>query len=185
MVFDKFYMIDKDILFENITKIDRQRHTVYHDAAITFFYNMQMWDEFIARYDTWKLEQKPMIKDMFTNGDKRDWKFSDITSIEINTRLARTSIGVVHYFDNERFKDFLTNYSLWQNSQPKQYEDGWYKANNEAGTVNVFKLKNNMIVHPRYVRDKPVNNIHDSCWENVEPIDPNSDEFYQILSKMF
>lgn len=126
-----------------------------------------------------------MIKDTFTGDDQKEYKFIDITVIcTLGEYATSSNLGLTHYFDESGFKKFLNDYNNWYQNKPKKYKDGWYKVENQNGDVNVVKLINNKIYHPSYTNGGHVD-INKSAWKNINSIDPNSDEFYGILSRMY
>lgn len=179
MASDVFHTIDGTIYFPNVQSIDNSKQTIYSIDKTTFIYNVVIWRQFKAQYDTWKLEQKKMNKHTFRIRNN-EYDLSDVIAFNEND-FTVTLESVYEQLTQEQFGDFLIAYGNWI-KQRKIYEDGWYKAKNQSGNYRVFRLINNLIKYPGSDRIIAIDR-HGNGWTDIESIDPLSNEFVEIFKE--
>lgn len=186
MASDVFHTVNGAIYFQDIQSIGPEKQTIHTVTGTKIYiYNVVIWREFKAQYDTWKLEQNKINSETFIIRG-HDYKFADVISVSPDLYIVSFE-HTYEQFTPEKFGDFLIAYGNWIKQRKKivNYPDGWYKAQSKSGDTSIFKLKNNLIAHPQYKSTSMNSNINNSYWTNIESIDPNSDEFYKLLSEMF
>lgn len=185
MASDVFHTVNGAIYFQDIKSIDPEKQTIYSVTGTkVYIYNVAVWREFKAQYDTWKLEQKKMSKDTFRIRGY-DYHLSDVIAFNEHD----FTVSFEHTYENltqEQFGDFLIAYGNWIKQRKKvvNYPDGWYKAKNNMGRYNVIRLTNNIVYHPKFPSGLNLNiNDESMVWANIEPIDIMSNEFAELFTE--
>ena len=113
----------------------------------------------------------------------RDYPLSEVVAFNQEDFI----VSFEHKYEKltqEKFGDFLIAYGEWikQRKEPVNYPDGWYRAKGTKGLYRVFRLKNNVIHHPKH---KNVNNLKiddpQVVWKDIQRIDVMSDEFVELF----